>query len=124
MNIFTIVVDIPFQIPHDGAVETVTLQSTITFKELLRTIARIMEVDREEVKVGYKFSTDARTKAVNHLNSASHLRELIDDAIAHLRSLQTPAGKSKRGKSFKVEIISLIHEETRKTKQTKSDKVC
>lgn len=116
------VFDIPFQIPYDGAVETVTLRSTITFKELRRVIARTMDMDVDELKVGYKFSTDARAKAVNHLSTASHLRALVDDAIAILRSSR--GTQKKRQKSFKVEIISLVTEEKhRKHEKTRGKKV-
>lgn len=82
------------------------MQSTISYKELKRKIAKKMRVDPSAMKIGYKFSTDAWAKAANHLSSASHLRELLENALALLRS-----PRAKKGKSFKVEIISLMHEE-------------
>ena len=78
-----------------------------------------MNIDVEDLKVGYKFSTDARAKAASHLNSASHLLELISDATAILQS--TKGTGRKRAQAFKVEIINLISDE--KAGKAKAKKV-
>lgn len=85
------------------------MPSTVTFTELRRVISKKMKVNTADVKVGYKFSTDARSKAVNHLSDASHLRELFEEASDILKTVAK--GSTKKHKSLKVEIISLVSEE-------------
>ena len=100
--------EVPFQVPYNGAVETILIKSTTPYRELRYILANKMRVDTDDLQIGYKFSTDARAKAANHLGSDVHLQELMDEATPILQSYST--GK-RRAKSFKVEFAWKTNQE-------------
>jgi hypothetical protein len=56
-------------VPIDGANSTLTVPRTISFQELLTKLANIMCLAPNKVRVAYRFSTQVRSNAFNHLAS-------------------------------------------------------
>jgi hypothetical protein len=89
--------------------DTLIMKSNITWTELHFQLAEKMVKPVSQLILGYKFSTDARNRAPNHLSSGVHLLELIEGAKVGLAVVATAKAKpkGKPPKPFKVEIVDL-----------------
>jgi hypothetical protein len=121
------VFDIPFAVPYDGAMDTVVIKSNISWSDLRFQLAEAMVKPASQLNLGYKFSTDARNMAPNHLANGVHLLELVEgakdglEAVARVKKNSRAAGK--KAKPFKMEITDLdAGKDTGKGKKASSDK--
>jgi hypothetical protein len=89
-------------------VDSLVVKSDTLWSNLRFQIAEKMVKPASTLNVGYKFSTDARAKAPNHLSKEMHLLELIADAREAIETAAEAKAKGKKGvKVFKVEIVDL-----------------
>jgi hypothetical protein len=100
---------IPFAYPVDGAIDTLTVESTITWNDLRCELAEKMYISAAKLNLGYKFTTDTRNSAPNRLSSTVHYIEMMDAAKEGLDAFNKAKAKGKimKVKAFKVEIIDL-----------------
>ncbi|KAJ7697326.1 hypothetical protein B0H14DRAFT_3039156 [Mycena olivaceomarginata] len=92
--------DLKLSVPFAGANSTVTVSSTITFKDLLLTLADTMSLPPKSVRVAYRFTTQPRTTAFTHLSNDIELEDMVTAArAAQLTTRST--------KEFKVELKDL-----------------
>ncbi|KAJ7764059.1 hypothetical protein B0H14DRAFT_3510513 [Mycena olivaceomarginata] len=87
-------------VPVDGANSTLTVPRTISFQELLMKLANIMSLAPNKVRVAYRFSTQVRSDAFNHLASDDEWKELLAAAVKTQKV-------SKSQKTFIVELKDL-----------------
>ncbi|KAJ7734894.1 hypothetical protein B0H14DRAFT_3516988 [Mycena olivaceomarginata] len=87
-------------VPIDGANSTLTVPRTISFQELLTKLANLMSLAPNKVRVAYRFSTQARGDAFNHLASDDEWKELLAAAVKTQKV-------SKSQKTFIVELKDL-----------------
>jgi hypothetical protein len=87
-------------VPVDGANSTLTVPRTISFQELLTKLANIMSLAPNKVRVAYRFSTQVRSDAFNHLASDDEWKELLAAAVKTQKV-------SKSQKTFIVELKDL-----------------
>ncbi|KAJ7115759.1 hypothetical protein C8R44DRAFT_739505 [Mycena epipterygia] len=90
-----------FSVPVNGANMAFTVLSTISYAELLSHLADTMSIAPKNVRVGYRFSLQARSNPFNHLGDANHWLELV---VAARRLQET----SKSKKEFVVELKDLV----------------
>ncbi|KAJ7819792.1 hypothetical protein B0H14DRAFT_3472838 [Mycena olivaceomarginata] len=89
-----------FSVPIDGANSTLTIPRTISFQELLTKLANLMSLASNKVRVAYRFSTQARGDAFNHLALDDEWKELLAAAVKTQKV-------SKSQKTFIVEVKDL-----------------
>jgi len=89
-----------FSVPFDGANETLTVPSNISWTKFISKLADIMSLSPKNVRVAYRFSTDPRTSPFSHLSKSIHLVEL-----AHAAKQAEKVTRSK--KPFVVELKDL-----------------
>ncbi|KAJ7815573.1 hypothetical protein B0H14DRAFT_2603351 [Mycena olivaceomarginata] len=92
--------DLKLSVPFAGANSTVTVSSTITFKDLLLTLADTMSLPPKSVRVAYRFTTQPRTTAFTHLSNDIELEDMV--TAVHAAQLTTRSTKE-----FKVELKDL-----------------
>jgi hypothetical protein len=101
------VVDICFSVPIDGAIDTLTVKSSISWTEFRIALAEKMVQSASGLLLAYKFSTDAQKKPPNLLATPIHFADLIqgarDGLLAQAEVLRK--GKKLKGGLFKIEII-------------------
>jgi hypothetical protein len=73
---FSVPVHLEFMIPVDNAMETATFDSNIGWSEFRYRVAIEMSVKKDDLKLGYKFSTAAQKELPRHLNTTAHLAAL------------------------------------------------
>ncbi|KAJ6594687.1 hypothetical protein B0H19DRAFT_1247341 [Mycena capillaripes] len=88
-------------VPVDGANITVTVKCTLPFQDLLTQLANTMCVAPNKVRVAYRFSTQLRNAAFNHLATKDHWKELVA-AAKHTQET------SRSQKDFIVELKDLL----------------
>ncbi|KIM85937.1 hypothetical protein PILCRDRAFT_5038 [Piloderma croceum F 1598] len=105
------VFDIPFAVPLDGAMDTLVIKSNVSWTDLCFQLADAMVKPASQLNLRYKYSTNARNMAPNHLANAVHLPELIEGAKDGLEAMACAKSKArangKKPKPFKVEITDL-----------------
>ena len=102
--------EISFSVPYDGATEQITLSSDTDFKEFKKALAKITHKHRDELRYGYRFSTDARTTPLSHLRTDNHFSQTMKCACAAMaehNGSRTTGRKSKPKKAFAVELSEL-----------------
>jgi hypothetical protein len=99
----------PLAYPVDGAIDTLTVKSTVTWNDLRCELAEKMFIPAAKLNLGYKFTTDTRNSAPNRLSSSVHCIEMMDAAMQGLDAFNKAKakGKNMKVKAFKVEIIDL-----------------
>jgi hypothetical protein len=92
----------------DGAMDSFTVNSDVTWLDLQLKIAQRLVIAANELNLGYKFTTDARSKAPNRLASHVQCIEMIVEAREGLAAQEELKLKGKKSaKPFKVEIVNL-----------------
>ena len=115
-------IDVPFQVPFEGAVSTEIFSSGTPFIEFRSTLADLLSLTPSAVKVAYRFSTQPRTTLHTHLRNADDLKGLFEKA----RAAQAKLEKSKSSKEFFVELKDLEPSDVKqkgKKRDTKKKKV-
>ncbi|KAJ7082165.1 hypothetical protein C8R43DRAFT_1142841 [Mycena crocata] len=92
--------DLKFSVPVDGANMTFTIRSTSPYPDLLSLLADTMSLPPKDVRVGYRYSLQARGEPFNHLRNADQLADLVSGAIVVQKT-------SKSKKDFFIEIKDL-----------------
>jgi len=100
-------VTIPFACSVDGALDTFSVKSSITWLSFKLKIADILLIEPTDLNLAYKFTTDARTQAPNRLKTLSNFIEMIQEARQGLEASKRAKPTAKRAKAFKVEVIDL-----------------
>jgi hypothetical protein len=100
---------IPFTYPVDGVIDTLTVESKITWNDLWCELVEKMYISAAKLNLSYKFTTDTRNSAPNCLSSTVHYIEMMDAAKEGLDAFNKAKAKAKiiKVKAFKVEIIDL-----------------
>lgn len=96
-------IDIPFQVPFEGAVSTEIFSSRVSWIEFRSTLADLLSLAPSAVKVAYRFSVQPRSTLHTHFHNADDLISLF--AKAH--AAQAKHEKSKSSKEFCVELKDL-----------------
>jgi hypothetical protein len=92
----------------DGAMDSFSVNSDITWLDLRLQIAERLVVAAADLNLGYKFTTDARSKAPNRLATHVQCIEMLQEAREGLVAQNELKGKGKKAaKPFKVEIVNL-----------------
>jgi hypothetical protein len=98
-----LVIELPFSVPSDGANSTIHVRTDVTFRELMAKLADELSVAPKEVKVAYRFTVEPRSAPWSHLQSDTHLAELIKKARLAIEKQR----KSKSTRAFAVELKDL-----------------
>jgi len=96
-------VNVPFQVPFEGAVSTEIFSSGMSFIEFRSTLADLLSLTPSAVKVTYRFSIHPRSTQYAHLCNEEDLAGLFQKACA----AQVKLEKSKSTKDFFVELKDL-----------------
>ena len=115
-------IDVPFQVPFEGAVSTEIFSSGTSFIEFRSTLADLLSLAPNSVKVAYCFSTQPRTTLHTHLCNTYDLSGLFEKACAAQAKLES----SKSSKEFFVELKDLEPSDVKqkgKKRDTKKKKV-
>jgi hypothetical protein len=110
-------IDVPFQVPFEGAVSTEIFSSGMSWIEFRSTLADLLSLAPSAVKVAYRFSVQPRSTQHTHLRNADDLISLFEKA----RAAQVKHGKSKSSKEFFVELKDLEPSVNAKQKGKKKD---
>ena len=97
--------NIPFSVPCDGASanSTLTVQDTITYKDLMSELADVLSIASKDVKVASRFSTEPRNAPWSHLKTPQDLNHLLENAQ---KAIENPK-KGKISRTFAVELKDL-----------------
>ena len=98
-------VQIPFTYMYDGALDSFSMQSDTTWFDFQFAVAEKLMVPVAALKLGYKFTTDAKGQAPNNLGNTRNFVNMIIAAKEGLEESRKANGKGKKSKPFKVEII-------------------
>jgi hypothetical protein len=109
--------DVPFQVPFEGAVSTEIFSSGMSFIEFRSTVADLLSLTPSAVKVAYRFSIHPRSTQYAHLHNEDDLAGLFQKA----RAAQAKLEKSKSTKEFFVELKDLEPSVDVKQKEKKRD---
>ena len=115
-------IDVPFQVPFEGAVSTENFSSGTSFIEFRSTLADLLSLAPNSVKIAYHFSTQPHTTLHTHLRNADDLSSLFEKAHAAQAKLES----SKSSKEFFVELKDLEPSDVKqkgKKRDTKKKKV-
>ena len=110
-------IDVPFQVPFEGAVSTEIFSSGTSFIEFHSTLADLLSLTSSAVKVAYRFSIQPRSTQYAHLHNENDLASLFQKA----RAAQAKLAKSKSTKDFFVELKDLEPSVNVKQKGKKRD---
>ena len=110
-------IDVPFQVPFEGAVSTEIFSSGMSFIEFRSTLADLLSLTPSAVKVTYRFSIQPRSTQYAHLRNEDDLASLFQKA----RAAQAKLAKSKSTKDFFVELKDLEPSVNVKQKGKKRD---
>ncbi|KAJ7161100.1 hypothetical protein C8R46DRAFT_1223421 [Mycena filopes] len=108
---------VDFLVPADGAVDEKSFLSTVNPSRFFRKIAEEMDIDRSDLKIGYKFSTWKAADPPRKLETRDHLEQLFSKAKDAMDQLA--ASKSKTKRQFQVSIVDLASKEKRKGAKAK-----
>ena len=94
--------ELEFMIPIDGALDSVTFESDITWTEFCYRVADEMGVKKDTLRLAYKFSTLPQKQPPQILSRAGHLEALFNVAKKELETRTKSKAKAKSLKPFKV----------------------
>lgn len=115
--------ELEFLIPIDGATDSCTLASDITWSEFTSQVSDEIGVRRKDLKLAYKFSTDTQRALPRLLKTAAHLEALFGGAKMEMAALEKSNSKTK--KPFKVILVDRdAGKKGGNTKAKGSKKVC
>ena len=115
-------IDVPFQVPFEGAVSTEIFSSGTSFIEFCSMLADLLSLAPNLVKVAYRFSTQPCTTLHTHLCNENDLSGLFEKA----HTAQAKLESSKSSKEFFVELKDLEPSNVKqkgKKRDTKKKKV-
>ena len=110
-------IDVPFQVPFEGAVSTEIFSSRTSFIEFHSTLADLLSLTPSAVKVAYCFSIQPCSTQYAHLHNEDDLASLFQKA----HTTQAKLVKSKSMKDFFVELKDLEPSVNVKQKGKKRD---
>lgn len=97
-----------FSVPHDGAVETVVLQSSTTWHDFRHTIAEKIDVATKHLSLSYRLNSQPQKAPFRHLSTTVHYLELVDSVNEELESRAAKSSKATgKMKALVVELKDL-----------------
>ena len=94
-----------FVVPVDGATESMTIGSDITWDEFIYKMAGDMGVRRDFISLAYRFSTMAKKDLPRALTKPTHFAALWEDACKEVTALEIKKKSSKSTKPLKVLLV-------------------
>lgn len=99
---------ITFAVPHDGAVETVSIESSMTWNDFRHEIAEKIDVATKYLSLSYRLNSEPQKAPFRHLSTPVHYLELVDAVREELESRATKSSKAKgKTKALVVELKDL-----------------
>lgn len=99
---------ITFAVPHDGAVETVSIESSMTWNDFRHEIAEKIDVATKYLSLSYRLNSEPQKAPFRHLSTPVHYLELVDAVREELEGRATKSSKAKsKTKALVVELKDL-----------------
>ena len=95
-----------FVVPVNGATEIATIYSDVTWDNFLYQMSSDMQIRRDILLLGYRFSTLPKKDLPRALTKPAHFATLWDDARKELAALEVKKKSSKaKPKEFQVILV-------------------